>query len=250
MPLLGLIMCFVAGCTGSDPQAEPASGGGEVRVSFTADPVRIDGRLDDRVWQDTPTYRLKLSWDKQKKGVALAEQGCIQVAHDSENLYVAIRFDDDDVIAMGDRDQLHHYQLGDVAEVFLKPANAPWYWEMYVTPRSHKTVFFFRTDDAFKSSDSFKTHDVDLHVAAQVQGTLNHSHDRDTGWTGEMAISKEKLSDIGVSLDIDQPWTIFVGRYNHGRSLAGQELSMYPALSATNYHLTDEYAPLLLLSSS
>jgi hypothetical protein len=116
----------------------------------------------------------------------------------------------------------------------------------YVTPNSHKTVFFFIDGDAWRSPESFEEHDVGLRVAAQIQGTLNQSQDRDKGWTAEMAISKAKLTEMGVPFDPEHPWTILVGRYNYSRYLADRELSMCPALPSTNYHLTNQYAPLLL----
>ena len=83
-----------------------------------------------------------LSADKEKDAV-LAEGGKIRIAWDDKYFYLACEFTDSDVVAEGDKDQLHHYQLGDLCELFLKPADKSWYWEIYMTPRNNKSVFFF-----------------------------------------------------------------------------------------------------------
>ena len=217
-----------------------------MHAAFTTTAVNIDGKLDDPVWQTAPAYQLNLSRDKQAEGAKLAEHGWVQLAHDDDNLYIAIRFDDSDVVSEGDSDQLHHYRLGDVAEVFLKPVAAEHYWELYLTPRGYKTVFFYPSRCHLGLPSSFEAHDVGLRVAADVQGSTGDWHDRDTGWAGEMAIAKAKLSAMGVPVTPDQPWTILIGRYNYSRYLHNVEHSMCPSLSTTNFHLVDEYAPLIL----
>jgi len=118
-----------------------------------------------------------------------------------------------------------------------------------VTPQSHKTVFFFPGRGRLGLPSGFADSDdklAGLDVAAKTQGTCNQWRDRDTGWTGEMRISKAMLSEVGVPFDADQPWTVFLGRYNYSRYLEEAELSMSPALSKTSYHLIREYAPLVL----
>ncbi len=46
-------------------------------------------------------------------------------------------------VAEGKEDQLHHYQMGDLVELFLKPEDYTWYWELYATPIGKKTNFWF-----------------------------------------------------------------------------------------------------------
>ena len=221
--------------------------GPEMVAYYTETPVNIDGKLDDAIWQSakTETYYMYLSADKEKDAV-LAEGGKIRIAWDDKYFYLACEFTDSDVVAEGDKDQLHHYQLGDLCELFLKPADKSWYWEIYMTPRNNKSVFFFPSKGYLGLPSCFEDYIFDFKVAAQVDGTLNNWHDKDKGWTGEMAIPIKELTARGETFGPDSRWRIFVGRYNYSVYFTAQELSMSPQLSKTNYHLIDEYASLIL----
>lgn len=235
-----------AGCVATSPNTAPSDPPATIHALHADAPVNIDGRLDDAVWQSAPAYAFGLSHDKAAQDNPLVDQGIVQLAHDDEYLYVAFSFEDQDVVAEGTEDQLHHYQLGDLAEVFIKPRNFSGYWELYVTPRGNKTAFFFPGRGRLGLPSHFETVAIDIDVAAEVDGTLNEWQDQDTGWTGEMRIRKTDLSSKGVPFTSDQPWSIFFGRYNYSRYLSEKELSMSPTLSKTSYHLTEEYGTLVL----
>ena len=83
-----------------------------------------------------------------------------------------------------------------------------------------------------------------LIVGAQVQGTLNQWEDKDASWTGEFAVPVQDLTARGESFGPGSQWTILVSRYNYGRYLSWQELSMTPQISRTSYHLLEDYAVL------
>ena len=210
-----------------------------VQAEYTASPVKIDGRLDDAVWQRAAVYQMNLSADKEKAGNRLEESGQVQFAWDKEYFYLAVTFEDSDIVAEGDKDQLHHYKLGDVCELFLKPGNKIWYWELYVTPRSKKTTFWFPGG----SVESLEDYKSDLAVAAENSGTLNDRTDKDTRWMAEIAMPIKDLCARGETFGPGSDWRVFVGRYNYSNylRLGETELSMFPRLSATNYHLINEY---------
>lgn len=208
--------------------------------------MNLDGVLDEPVWHDAVAYPFDLSRDRTERGDTLREAGTVQLAYDDDYLYVAFHLTDSDVVQESDADQQHHYQTGDVAELFLKPDGATWYWEMYVTPNAKRTAFFFPGSGRVGLPSCFQPHLPGLRVAAQSQGTLNDWHDHDTGWTAEMAVPLAELAEQGVPLTPEHPWRIFIGRYNFSRYLDGPELSMHPALSTTGFHLTSEYARLVL----
>lgn len=238
---------FVSGCAQSSVSNNEGPSLSVMHAAYSAEPINLDGHHDENVWQAAPIYTLGKSRDQQGADAIVNDQGYVQLAHDNDYLYVAIRFEDCDVVAEGDQDQLHHYELGDIAEVFLKPTRESWYWEMYVTPLSHKTIFFYPSRGRLGLPSSFDPPEADkgLRVAAQVQGTCNDWRDRDITWTGEMAISKAKLSAMGVPLNSEESWTIFIGRYNYSRYLDARQLTMYPRLRKTDYHQYDEYASLV-----
>lgn len=214
-----------------------------MQAVYTAQPVKIDGILDDAVWKKAPAYRMALDTNATN---AVTEGGEVRVAWDTNYLYVAVRFTDSDIVAEGKEDQLHHYSLGDLAEVFLKPDNETWYWELYATPAGKKTSFFFPGRGRLGVPSGF-TYTCGLTVAAQCDGTLNNWEDRDREWTAEMAMPIKDLTSHGERFEPGARWRILVARYNYSRYLPNKELSMTPALSRTNYHLTEEYAVLEIM---
>lgn len=245
------VIVIFAGCS---QQPELQKGATlEVKASYASEPVKIDGVLDDKVWQVAKVYLTNLSKDKLTGGPMvepqiLQEPGKVRVAWDDKWLYVAFDFTDSDVVAEGKEDGLIHHKMGDLAEVYVKPADQSWYWELYVTPIGKKTTFFFPSQGllGLPSNFAYKFQKGELKVAAKVNGTLNNYADRDKNWTAEMAIPISELTSRGEKFDPQTPWLFFVGRYNYSYYLPQKELSMMPSLPETNYHLINDYATLKL----
>ena len=238
----------VVGCVSSqsdDQSAPPQTGRPTMIAVRAAQPVKIDGHLDDPVWQQAPAYSLNLSQDKLDAGEGLKEGGRVRLAYDDKYFYAAFEYVDSDVVAEGKEDDMHHYRFGDVAELFLSPDGRPYYWELYVTPAGRKTAFLFPSIGRIELPSSIE-YQCGLKVAAQVQGTLNNWRDRDRGWTGEMAMPIADLTAEGDKFDGSQAWSVFVGRYNHSVYFKEKELSMTPVLPRTSYHLREHYAKLKL----
>jgi hypothetical protein len=248
LALGGLVAAAVglSGCVTPDTADHAATGPAAVYATFTPQPIELDGKLDESVWATAQRYPLRLSRDERARGRVLIDDGWAQVAHDDDYLYVAVDYRDGDVVAEGTADQEHHYRLGDLAELFLKPRGANGYWEMYVTPHGLKTAFYFPARGRLGLPSHFEAAEVDLEVAAEINGTLNDWSDSDTGWTGEMRIAKASLSQYGVPFNADEPWSILMARYNYGQHLSKSELSTHPPLSATNFHTYEQYADLML----
>ena len=241
------LACGVSGLVGCASLWKPEKVPPVMTARFTAVPVQIDGVLDDAAWKNAVVYPLQLSAaDVEVEGKALEEAGEVRIAWDDTFFYLGVKFTDSDIVAEGQEDQLHHYLMGDLAELFLKPANQTWYWEMYVTPMGKKTTLWFpgRGRLGLKSSED---NPGGLRVAAQSQGSCNQWEDRDTSWTGEMAVPLADLTRGGQPFGVGAQWTILVSRYNYSRYLPWKELSMTPQLSKTNYHLLEDYAILNLV---
>jgi hypothetical protein len=220
-----------------------------VQASYTKIPVDVDGRLDEEVWKNTTAYNMQLSTNKIAFGRRPEEEGIVRLAWDDEYLYIGVELMDSDIIAEGAENHMQHYNLGDVAEVFLKPDDCTWYWELYVTPAGKMSTFWFPGRGCLGLPSCFERHHFDMKVAAQCDGTLNNWQDRDQRWTAEMAIPVSELTARGESFGSQARWTILVARYNYSRYLpfTGPEFSMIPQLSQLNYHLLEEYARLKLV---
>jgi hypothetical protein len=211
-----------------------------VQIAYAMPVPLIDGKLNDPIWITAPVYRLVLSADisNDKK---IADAGSFQAAYDDSFLYVAARFEDSDVGAMGKENGLHHYLMGDVAELFLWPEDQTYYWELYATPKSMTTAFFFPSPGRLRMQCHFED-TFQFPVAASVEGTLNDWSDHDKVWIVEMAIPVKELVKYGATWGPGSNWRMLLSRYNYSRWLDKPELSGYPCLPKTDFHLRNSYA--------
>lgn len=221
-----------------------------IAAKYTKEPVKIDGKLDDAAWENAKVYTMHLSKEELAEGKKLREEGKVRAAWDNNYFYLGIQFQDFDITATGDKDQMHHYNFGDLCELFLKPAEKDNYVELYVTPQGRKTSFYIprQKGDGPGRIDDFV---CGLAVAAYIgNGTLNKREDLDQWWSAEMAMPVRDLEKLGEKVSTGSKWRILTARYNYSGFLGeGQEeieYSMTPSLSRTKYHLTDEYAILHL----
>ncbi len=226
---------------GACQHCTPRSGPGtlELTVHRASSPIQIDGRLDEPAWRAATPVALDLPCDLQQQGLTLEEKGTARVLWDDQFIYVAFDFTDSDVVANGTEDDQEHHNLGDVAEIFLKPTDQTWYWEFHVTPRGFVSTYWSPGRGRFGlqgTSPHVKPRFIE--AAAQVQGTLNDFRDRDTGWTAEVAIPWSKLDRVGEKPDLKAHWTILLARYNYTRyrqQAIGPELSTWPDLVESGF---------------
>ncbi len=194
--------------------------------------------LYDKIRSRAPAYSFAFSSDRAGLPVEGAE---VWFAWNPDGLYVGAALEDSCLIAQNRCDEALHFESGDVFELFMKPATETYYWEMYATPYGNKTTLFFPREREGMILDQFlRAHNFhNLQVAAT---------EAEQGWKAEMWVPAEQLQAFGAAWGPGSEWTLFCGRYNYNHTeLASPELSMAPALSATNYHLTAEYATLRFL---
>lgn len=227
-----------------------------VQAVYTVAPLQIDGHLDEAAWQKAPAHSLQLGREVYNKlplvmkasvGKDLHDPGEYRLLWDDNYLYVGAVFTDSDVHAYGEEDQLAHFSMGDVAEVFIKPESDTYYWELYATPANKMTTYFIPGRGTLMNN-LLTSSPFELKVAAQVKGTLNKWLDQDESWSMEMAIPRKELEKYGAKFAPDQSWRIFMARYNYSRYLPSVELSSCPQQAGTpNFHLIEEYGKLELL---
>ncbi|MEA2067578.1 MAG: hypothetical protein U9P12_00120 [Verrucomicrobiota bacterium] len=171
------------------------------------------------------------------------EGGTVCFAWDESGLFVLAEMEDSNLIALNRQDEQLHYATGDVFELFVKPLNDSFYWEMYATPKGNKSTLFFPRDRSGMELNDFLHGHAFQSLEVSVEGTSN-------GWSTQMFVPVSQLTALGAGWGDGTEWTVFCGRYNYNsEDLSAPELSMAPALSATNYHLTNEYALLRLCES-
>ncbi|NQU12059.1 carbohydrate-binding family 9-like protein [bacterium] len=229
-------LALLAGC--ATPSAPVAAVTPTCVAVRAAAPVKVDGKLDDLVWTKAPVYSLVVPAKAEPQ-----EAGTAQFAWDDQNIYVAVRFTDSDVVQENDQDQQHHYLSGDLAELFLKPADETFYWELYANPNQRRTTFFL-PGRGRQGLPSMEKYTCNLKIGAVVEGTLNNWRDRDQGWTAELAMPWADLAAQGAAVGPQSAWRVLVARYNYSRWLSRLELSSTPRLPARDYHLWESFAPL------
>ena len=248
-----LLTFFIHGCSCFQEPGRPV-----VIATYTPVPIALDGRLDDIAWHRTPSYELvhsagqfELKPEKSlrefRKGVI--EPGRVKVLWDEKYLYVGFDFSDQDILDQGKADQTLLYQQSDTAEVFLKPMNQTWYWEMFVTPNNHSTSIFFpgRGWNELAAIVSKEPAVKGMRHAAFSKGTVNNPWDQDKRWTAEIAIPRAEINMKGEKLDPEVPWLIFFARCNFGRYLPWKENSAYPSLEKCDHHVHEDYARLKMV---
>jgi hypothetical protein len=208
-------------------------------------PMTIDGNLDEPIWQTTPAQQLQAAPDVTKE-IRRLEGADVRLAWDVENLYIAVEMEDSDLVAEGQADQLHHYKLGDVVEVFLKPDDQTWYWELHATPTGKRATLFVPGRGRVALANMLPR--SSFTAAAQRRGTLNDWRDSDQGWSVELAIPWQALKPPGIESQTAEGaptgWTVLVARYNYTRYSYAPQLSETPRLSKSDFHTTREYAQL------
>jgi hypothetical protein len=229
-----------AGCMTAPAEKPPAV----MVAARTAEPITLDGQLDEAVWSSAAAYSLTLSEDRSANGQKLQEGGHVRLAWDEKNLYVAFELEDSDVVAEGVENQLHHYGFGDVSEVFLRPAKSTWYWEFYATPHGLKTEFFFPGRGRLGIPSSFEDFTGNLRVAGNVDGTFNDWKNRDRGWSSEFAIPVADITQYGDAFGPGSEWRVLFGRYNYSLYFDEVENSAAPTIPQTDFHALPHYAVL------
>lgn len=214
-------------------------------------PLVLNAQRPDPLWQTAPRYAMHLPLDCAPGGnTRPREGGTVQFLWDDRGLYLAVDFEDSDVVARGTQDGDMHYELGDLVELFVWPSGSPWYWELYGTPANLQTSLFFHPPQRIVAAEANITPQVKLEVSARVDGTLNDAQDHDRGFRVEMAVPATELTRHGDAWGPGTPWRVLVGRYNYSRWLPETELTAMPALTVANFHLREEYADLVLLPAA
>lgn len=249
--ILGLIM----GLCSIGAIAETGIAKTDVVARYTPVPVKIDGKMDEPEWNNAKVYSLELPYKAystmpesiQKTIGDTLREGCkVKLLWDDNFLYIGAVFEDSDVVNLGKNDQEMLYSTGDLLEVFLKPEQVSYYWEIYGSCNNLKTWLFYPSRGWVGLPDANKYKPDAFMAAATVDGTLNKWQDRDTGWTLEIAIPVKALTVNGDKFDNSANWTILLARYNYSRYLPLKELSAFPKMSNVNWHIYEEYARLIL----
>ena len=157
-----------------------------------AQPVTVDGRMDEAAWQAAPWTPLFVDIEgdaKPKPRLATRAKIC----WDDRYLYIAAEMEEPDLWATYDRHDMVIFHEHDF-EVFFDPdGDGLHYFEFEINARNTGWDLYLDKPykDKGKADNGWEI--PGLRTAVALRGTLNDPRDRDRGWTVEMAF----------------PWTAF-----------------------------------------
>ncbi len=180
----------------------------------TDEPLRIDGKLDERAWQQAPwteyfvdirgvqhphqpTYktRAKLLWDKKYLYIAAEIEDPHVWATLTERESI-IFYDNDFEVFIDPDGDTHHYMEYEINALGTE-------WDLMLTKPYR--------DRGNKVLDCWNINGV--RSAIHVKGTLNKGDDRDEGWTVEIAMPLDSLCEADKKMPAQgQQWRINFSR--------------------------------------
>ena len=157
-------------------------------VLKTDQPVEIDGRLNDSVWDQVPPVG---PFRMNQDGSSIDRFTEARIAYDDKFIYFAFSLEDENIWATyRQRDQ--HLWTQEVVEVFIHPnPEHPAYIELEVNPLGTMLDIFLL--DIRKPLPYTSWNSQHLKWAVQVDGTVDGTPN-DRGWTCEIALPFEDVA--------------------------------------------------------
>lgn len=182
-------------------------------VQKTNVPITIDGKDNDKAWQDVPFSDsfIDIEGNDSKKPPYNTQ---IKMLWDDQFLYIYAKLEEPHIWGDLDQHDAIIYHNNDF-EVFIKPyENQSTYFEIEVN--SLNTVLDLLMNKPYRLGGEAKIH-WDLKgfkSAVHIQGTNNNPHDIDKYWSIEMAIPFSGIQSFGrkITPEIGDHWRINFSR--------------------------------------
>lgn len=239
--LAGMAVLAVRAVPVATSPAKPETFRPTVKVGLVKN-LTLKNAMDSKLWEQVPKYDL-MHYVTELAHISKApvEGAYVRYLCNDTDFFVRVDMVDSDVMTGAFQNQDHHYIQGDLIEVFIKPQNDSYYWEIYGLPNKLYTRFYFPSKGTLSLPSGFGPTDVKIGVDSKIYGTFNNHNDRDKGWSVIIAIPRTELEKNGKKFAPDEKWTVLAARYNYGAHLPTHELSSYPQITG-GYHATQYYA--------
>lgn len=206
------------------------------------EPAAFERMFDHPAWAEAPRYELlHQARDPHSIRRLPREGGRVQYLYDDRCFYIRAEFSDSDLVNTARQSGGHLYQDGDLVEIFLKPLDRPYYWEIYGTPNRLHTVFYYAEKGRKPCSVDLSGATVPLRIAVRLNGTLNQPEDVDRNCTILLAVPLAELEKNGLRFAPGHAWLILAGRANYTRYQPHLEYSSHPQ-TCTDFHNSRYYA--------
>lgn len=211
----------------------------EAVCRWASKPPVLDGKLDDRCWQDAAAITQFASyWDNKTPRPGTRAY----LVWDDEALYYAGTMTDAELRAYG-KNRNDSLWDGDVFEVFLKPTvEGPEYYEFQANPKALVFECFFPKrgiHPAFSEAPVLGNTAV-----VRLDGTLDHPGDKDTGWTVEGRIPWTAFRPTGGKPKPGDEWRFAICRYDYGPEGTKPVTMSSAPLTKLDFHQHEDYGKL------
>lgn len=165
----------------------------KIEAIYTSKPIKIDGDLDDKVWQLTKPVVLK----ENRSGNNVSDprlMTSVMTSYDDSTLYIAFICNDPDIwSSFTQRDQ--HLWKDEVVEVFIDVDNVmDTYVEIEVSPANVLFDSYIVDPENIDVSETARFDLQEIRTNVKINGTLNERGDNDESWTVEIAVPFKDLS--------------------------------------------------------
>jgi hypothetical protein len=204
-------------------------------------PPVLDGKLDDRCWQDAVAItRFASYWDRNKTPRPGTRA---YLVWDDEALYYGATMADAELRSYG-KHRNDTLWDGDVFEMFFKPSvDRPAYYEFQANPREFVFECAFRRSGDFPK-DFTQAPILGNKAVVRLDGTLDHPGDRDKSWTVEGRIPWTAFQPTGGKPKPADEWRFAICRYDYGPQGTRPILMSSAPLTRPSFHRVEDYGKL------
>jgi Carbohydrate family 9 binding domain-like len=209
----------------------------EVVCRWAKTAPKIDGKLDDPVWESAVVIEhFPAFW----KGLDTGKSTRARLLWDRDALYFSATMTDKELRSFGTKrnDTLWN---GDVFELFFKPsAEKPAYFEFQVNPKSVLLELPFPKRGA-PFAEIAALPPSGYTAVAVVAGTLDKPGDVDEGWTVEGRIPWTTFANSGGRPAPGASWRFALCRYDYGPEGTEPVLMSSAPLTRPSFHRYEDY---------
>jgi Carbohydrate family 9 binding domain-like len=210
-------------------------------VKWTAGPIAIDGKLDEKEWESASPIELVFPWDFQ---TGEKQKTIVKLLWDDQYLYVAYDCEDHDIVAVYmERDDPTFKD--DAIEIFLnpKPSQTDIYFGMEMNARA---VLFDYVN--FSSHYIFKRFNMQgVKLVSFIRGTLNARGDKDSGWSLEVAIPWVNFEEMAKPPVNGTIWTANLNRWDGVEPNRRLSIWSDPLQKTANPHVPARFGQLVFV---
>jgi len=238
--------------------------------------IVVDGKLTETCWSDKPVMLFRGLED----GSEPILNTHAKIIWDDRYLYVGFDITDPDVWSRcGLRDNECREEFVERCNTHASSTNTEWhrlecdimkmdkfvkvfldpdgdgkdYVEFHVNPMNNVFDAWYKQGFRDTWGDRERSPDVKwscpgLVTATHMRGTLNASHDRDEGWSVEIAIPWKALAAFTKGAcppRAGDTWTAHLGRVHKDRFMGANIYWMWPVIGQINCHLPNRYGKLI-----